>query len=332
MEKNATRRRGLWLAALVALVALVLGAGNTSALAQDFPAKPIRLIVPSSAGNVADLVARTLAGPMAKALGQPVVVENIPGAGGVTGTDRMVRSAKDGYTIGLASSNHAINPSIYKTMPFDSLKDIAPIMVVGTTPLALVVHPSVPAKGARELIALAKARPNELNYGSAGNGTVLHLAGVLFVSQAGVEITHVPYKGFAAMFSDLLGGQIQLGFAGVPSVAGHIKSGKLVALGVSTTVRSAILPDVPTLAEAGLPDYSFDAWLALIGPAGLPKPILDRLNAAAKVALASPEVQDIFAAQGIVIVGSTPEAATPFFRTELDKHAQLVKRSGATLE
>ena len=331
MKTRTTRWQRL---SLSVLAALCLGAalGSTSVLAQDYPAKPIRLIVPSSAGNVADLVARTLAGPMAKALGQSVVVENVTGAGGVTGTDRMVRSAKDGYTIGLASSNHAINPSIYKSMPFDSLNDIAPIMVVGTTPLALVVHPSVQAKDARELVALAKAKPNLLNYGSAGNGTVLHLAGVLLVSEAGVEIVHVPYKGFATMFSDLLGGQIQLAFVGVPSVAGHIKSGKLVALGVSTTGRSAILPDVPTLAEAGLPGYSFDAWLALMGPAGLPQPILDRLNAAAKIALASPEVQETFAAQGVVIVGSTPETAAQFFRTELDKHSRLVKRSGASLE
>lgn len=300
--------------------------------AQEYPVRPIHLVVPSSAGNVADLVARTLAAPMAKALGQPVVVENIAGAGGITGTDKVVRSAKDGYTIALASNNHAINPSIFKSMPFDSLKDIAPISVVGTTPLVLVAHPSLPAKDVRELIALVKARPGQINYGSAGNGTVLHLAGVLLLSEAAIDITHVPYKGFAPMLSDLLGGQIQLAFAGVPSVAAHVRTGKLVALGISTPQRSAVLPDVPALAEAGLPGYSFDAWLALIGPAGLPAAVVERLHAAARTALATPEVQEVFAAQGLIAVGSAPDAAARFFRSELDKHAKLVKRSGATIE
>ena len=318
-----------WARAVAASLAAIICAAAT---AQEFPNRPIHLVVPSSAGNVADLVARTLAAPMAKVLGQPVVVENIAGAGGITGTDKVVRSPKDGYTIALASSNHAINPSIFKSMPFDSLKDIAPISVVGTTPLVLVAHPSVPAKDVRELMALVKGRPGQLNYGSAGNGTVLHLAGVLLLSEAGIEIAHVPYKGFAPMLNDLLGGQIQLAFAGVATVAGHVRSGKLVALGLSTPQRSAVLPDVPTLAESGVPGYSFDAWLALIGPAGLPAAVIDRLHAAARTALATPEVQEIFAAQGLISVGSSPDAATRFFRSEIDKHAKLVKRSGATIE
>ena len=315
-----------------AAVATLLAAAFGASIAQEFPSRPIHLVVPSSAGNVADLVARTIAAPMAKALGQPVVVENIAGAGGITGTDKVVRSPKDGYTIALASSNHAINPSIYKSIPFDSLKDIAPISVVGTTPLVLVANPSLPVKDLRELIALAKARPGRINYGSTGNGTVLHLAGVLLVSEASIDLTHVPYKGFAPMLTDLLGGQIELAFAGVSTVAGHVRAGKLTALGVSTPQRSAILPDVPTLAQSGLPNYSFDAWLALIGPAGLPRPVLERLYGATRAALATPEVQEVFTAQGLVAVGSTPESATQFFRAELDKHARLVKKSGATLE
>ena len=310
----------------------VLVTGMGAAAAQDFPSRPVRLILPSSPGNVADLVARTLSGPMAKALGQPVVVENLAGAGGTIGTDRVVRAPKDGYTLGLASNNHVINPSILKNIPFDSVKDVSVVSVVGTTPLVLVTHPSVNARDARELLALAKAAPGTLNYGSAGNGTVLHLAGVLLVSEANVDIQHVPYKGFSGMLADLLGGQIQMAFAGLSTVAPHIRSGKLRAIGLSTQARSPVLPDVPTLAESGVPGYSFDAWMALIAPTGVPKATLDRLNAATRTALASPEVQEVFAAQGLLAVGSAPDAASSFLQSELDKHTRLVKRSGATLD
>lgn len=314
------------------LVAVALAACAGAAASQEFPSNPIRLVLPISPGSVADLVARTLSAPMAKALGQPVVVENIAGAGGLTGTDRIVRAPKDGYTLGLASNNHVINPSVLKNIPFDSVKDVSLVSVVATTPLVLVTHPSVPARDLRELLALAKSQPGVLNYGSAGNGTVLHLAGVLFLSEAGVDIKHVPYKGFSNMLTDLLGGQIQTAFAGLSTAAPHIKSGKLRAIAMSTTARSPVLPDVPTLAEAGVPGYSFDAWLALIGPAGLPKAVLDRVNAAVRSALAAPEVQEVFAAQGLVAVGSPPESTSAFLQRELDKHTQLVKRSGATLD
>ena len=315
----------------LALPAL-LAAGMGAAAAQDFPSRPVRLILPSSPGNVADLVARTLSGPMAKALGQPVVVENLAGASGITGTDRVVRAPRDGYTLGLASNNHVINPSIIKNVPFDSVKDVSVVSVVATTPLVLVTHPSVNARDLHELLALAKASPGVLNYGSSGNGTVLHLAGVLFVSEANVDIQHVPYKGFSGMLADLLGGQIQMAFAGLSTVVSHIKSGKLRAIGLSTRTRSPVLPDVPTLAEAGLPGYSLDAWMVLIAPTGLPKATLDRLNAATRTALAAPEVQDVFTAQGLQAVGSAPDAASSFLQSELDKHTRLVKRSGAMLD
>ena len=276
-----------WTLWLRATLPALLATTSAVAAAQDFPSRPVKVILPSSPGNVADLVARTLAHPMSATLGQPVVVENIAGAGGVTGTDRVVRSSKDGYTLGVISNNHVINPSIIKGIPFDSVKDLSVVTVLGTTPLVLVAHPSVAARDARELVALAKANPGKLNYGSAGNGTVLHLAGVLLLNEAGVDIRHVPYKGFAGMLNDLLGGQIQLGFAGLSTVAPHIKSGKLRAIGVPAQARSPALPDVPTLAEAGVPGYSFDAWMALVAPAGLPKPVLDRLHAAARTAMAA---------------------------------------------
>lgn len=318
----------------VACAALGLGiaAAAPHSAAQPFPSRPIQILIAASSGTTSDILARILSAPMEKFLGQPVVVEAVPGAGGITATDRLVRAPKDGHTLVMASNNHVINPAIYKKMPFDSIADIAPISVVGSTPAIILMHPSVPAKNARELIALAKAKPGELNYGSGGNGSALHLAGVMFVSEASVDIKHVPYKGFAPMLTDLLGGQIQLGVGGVAPVAEHVRSGRLRALGVTTRERSTILPDVPTLAEAGLPNYQFDAWLALIAAAGTPQPVIDRLHDAIRQSLALPEVQKAFAAQGVSIVGSAPADAARFFKSELHKHAELVKRSGAVLE
>ena len=317
---------------LVALAGSAAGAAFAQVAPPDFPSKPIRVLIPASAGTTGDILARILSGPMGKSLGQAVVVEAMPGAGGITATDRLVRSPKDGYTIAMASNNHVINPSVYKSVPFDSIKDISTISVIGSTPVAIVAHPSLPANTTQELIALAKAKPGQLNYGSGGNGSVLHLAGVLFTSEAGVDIKHVPYKGFAPMLTDVLGGQIQLGIGGVASVAEHVRSGRLKAIGVTTRTRSSILPDVPTFAESGLPNYSFEGWLALIGPAGLPRPIVDRLHAAVTETLAQKEVQEAFATHGVTIIGSTPDAAARFFRAELDKHGALVKRSGAVVE
>jgi len=304
----------------------------STALAQDFPIKPIHIIVTSSSGSTGDIMIRILSGPLAKSLGQPMVIENLPGSGGVTGTNKLVVAPKDGYTIALISNNHAINPNIYKSIPFDSIKDIVPISLVGSTPVVLVTNPGVPAKNLRELIALAKAKPGTLNYGSAGNGTVLHLASELFTSDAGVDIKHIPYKGLSQMVGDLMAGQIEMGFAGVASVAGQVKAGKLRAIGVSTPTRSAVLPDVPTLAESGLPNYRFEGWLALVGPSGLPKQVIHRLNNEIKAALSLKDVQDALATQGVIPIGSTPEEAAQFIAIEMDKHNMLVKRSGAVLQ
>jgi tripartite-type tricarboxylate transporter receptor subunit TctC len=304
----------------------------SSASAQSYPAKPIRIIVPTGAGNVTDGVARTLATHMGKAMGQPVVVENIPGAGGVTGTQQMVRAPNDGYTLAQVNNAHTINPGIFRQMPFDSLKDVTPISVIGSTPLTLLVNPSVPARDLRELLALAKARPGALTYGSSGNGSVLHLAGVLLTSEGNVDIKHVPYKTIGQMITDVVAGHIDMAIFAAPAALPQIQAGRLRPIGVTTATRSAILPDVPTLAEAGLPNYNFGAWLALIGPAGLPPPVVDRINAELRAALAQKEVQEAFAKFDVLPIGSTVEYATQFFRSELDKHLQLVKRSGATLQ
>ena len=315
--------------ALAAAIALAL---PLAGLAQDWPAKPIRVIVTSSAGSTGDATMRILAPALEKALGQPVVVENIPGAGGVAGTEKAVHAAADGYTLALVSNNHAINPHIIRNIPFDAEKDIAPISVIGSTPVVLVTNPNLPARTTKELIALAKAKPGALNYGSAGNGTVLHLAGVLFTSEAGVDIKHVPYKGLGQMMADVVGGQIEMGWGGVATVAPQVKAGKLRAIAVTTTRRSSVLPDVPTLAESGLPNYRFEGWLALVGPAALPRPIVERMHTAIVTALAQKDVQDALAAQGVTPEGSTPEAARQFIHAEMDKHAQLVQRSGARLD
>jgi tripartite-type tricarboxylate transporter receptor subunit TctC len=294
--------------------------------------KPIRVVVPLTAGSTVDAVARAMSNQLAKVTGHPVIIDNLVGAGGMTGTVQVVNAPKDGSTIGMISSNHVINPSIYKKVPFDSLKDITPITVIGTVPLVLVVHPSVPARNTKDLVALMKARPGTLNLGSAGNGSTLHLAGEMFGNEAGVEIKHIPYKGTGPLTTDLIGGQVEMGFISVTAAAPHIKAGKLRAIGVSTKQRSSILPDVPTLAESGLPHYSYDAWIAAIGPAGLPQPIVQKYYADIKTVLSHKEVQDALAAQGIAVIDSTPEQAAPFFKSELDKHAVLVKKSGATAD
>lgn len=323
--------RRTWLS-LLACAAIGLGAAGTvtSASAQAYPTRPIQIVVPASVGTLSDTVARLMSAHMGAALGQPMPVENLPAVSGVTGTEKVVKSPKDGYMLALASNNHVINPSVYKTIPFDSLRDIAPISIIGSTPLVLVTHPSVEAKDVRELVALAKAKPGTLNYASAGTGSVLQLAGVLLNAEGGVDIKHIPYLTFGQMLTDIMSGQVQMGFTPLSAVAGHIKAGKLRAIGVSTKVRSSIMPDVPTLAESGLPNYSFDGWVSLVAPAGTPKAVIDRLHAAVKAALALPEVQNRLTSLGVIIVGSTPEEAAQFFKTELDKHTNLIKSSGLT--
>ncbi|MEJ8848781.1 tripartite tricarboxylate transporter substrate binding protein [Variovorax rhizosphaerae] len=314
-------------AALAALLALAC-VGNAQAQSD----RPLRIVVPLAAGSTVDAVARAIAPGFGKATGHPIVVENVVGAGGIPGTGQIVKAPKDGLTLGMISSNHVINPGIYKSIPYDSLKDITPIAVLATVPLVLVVSPSLPVKNVKELLAYAKANPGKLNYGSAGNGSTLHLAGELLTSETGIDMKHVPYRGTGPLITDMIGGQVQLGFVSISQVAPQVKAGTLHALGVSTPARSPALPDVPTLAESGVPRYSFDAWIALIGPAGLPKAIVDSDYAAVKAAIASPEAQTVLAAQGLTVLNMGPEQAPAFFQAELVKHQKLVKQSGATLD
>jgi tripartite-type tricarboxylate transporter receptor subunit TctC len=312
-----------------ALLALSAIAAPGLASAQG---KPLRMVLPVSAGSGVDTIARASNAALAKALGQPVVIENLPGAGGVSGTAVIVKAAPDGGTIGLVSNNHVINPSVYKSMPFDSTEDITPIAVIGTTPFVLVVNPKVPAKNVKELVDFLKAKPGVYNYASPGNGTIIHLGGEMFADQAGVDVRHIPYKGTGQMVTDLIGGQVEMGIVALPAVQGHLKSGALRAIGVGGKTRTPAAPAIPTLAEQGLPDYECEGWFAVIGPAKLPAADVKRIHAAFVVAFADPEVKENMAKQGNVINPSSPEEAAKFFRSQLAKYAKLVKKAGIKLD
>jgi tripartite-type tricarboxylate transporter receptor subunit TctC len=314
-------------AATFAAIGLALCAAP--ALAQT----PMRIILPVAAGAGVDAIIRAAGPSLSKSLGQPVVIENMPGAGGITGTTAIVKARPDGRTIGVVSNNHVINPSVYKTMPFDSIKDITPISVMGATPFVLVVNPAkVPAKDVKELVAFLKAKPGTYNYASSGNGTIIHLAGAMFADEAGVDVKHVPYKGTGPMVTDLIGGQVEMGVVALPAVQGHLKSGALRAIGVGGKTRVPQAPDLPTIAEQGLPNYDVAGWFAVVGPAKLPAAEVKRIHDAFVAAFATPEVREAMATQGNIINPTTPEAAEQFFRSEMARYATLVKKAGVTLD
>jgi tripartite-type tricarboxylate transporter receptor subunit TctC len=247
------------------------------------------------------------------------------------GLQEIARAPKDGFTIGMASSNMVILPSMHKSLPYDTVKDFTPVSIVGTVSIVLATSPALPVRNLKELIDLAKSQPGKLNFGSAGIGSVLHLAGELFCSEAGVKLTHVPYKGGGQLMTDVMGGHVDMAFIAVPSCVQQVKTGKVRAIGVSTPKRSSALPDVPTLAESGLPNYSYDAWVALIGPANLPEPIIKRLNAAVVETLKVKEIREAFTKHS-EIVGSTPEEAKRILEADLVKNAKLVKQSGVKID
>ena len=315
------------------LLALALGAAAlASAQAADKP--PLRIIVPASAGSGIDTILRAAGPSLTKALGgQTIVIENLPGAGGITGTASLVKAAPDGNTIALVSNNHVVNPSVYKKMPYDSLNDITPITLVGETPFVLVVNPAkVPAKNAKELQALLKAKPGTYNYASSGNGTIIHLAGAQFVDAADVDVRHIPYKGMGPMVSDIIGGQVEWGVIAVPIALPHLKGGTLRAVGLMGKERVPSLPDLPTMAEQGFPSVDIGGWFAFIGPAKLPAAEVKRLNAAILAAFQAPETKDAMAKQENVIHPLSAEASAQYFRSEQERYAKLAKKADVKLE
>ena len=325
MNSSISRRTVLALAASALLAATGVHAQSSG---------PMRVILPIGAGSGVDTIMRAAQNDLSKALGgQPVVIENLPGAGGITGTSAIVKAAPDGNTIGVISNNHAVNPSVFKKIPYDSLKDITPISVVGSTPFVLVVNPAkVPAKNAKELQAFLKAKPGAYNYASSGNGTIIHLAGEMFIDAADVDVKHLPYKGTGPMIADLIGGQVELGVVAVPAVQGHLKSGALRAIGVMGKQRVASLPDLPTIAEQGFPDVDIAGWFAVVGPAKLSAAQVKRLHDAVVAAFASADVKAAMAKQENVIAPTSPEAAAQFLASEQDRYAKLVKKANIVLE
>ena len=298
-----------------------------------YPDRPLHLIVPFAPGGGNDTVARLVGERLAGELGQAVVIDNKPGAGGVVGAEAAARAAPDGYTLFLGGvGSHAINPNLHAHLPYDPIKDFAPITLIASAPLILVVHPSVPAHSVRELIALAKAEPGKLNYASNGNGSSSHLAAVMFASMTGIDMVHVPYKGLAPALTDLLGGQVQLMFSSVVAIVPHVKDGKLRALAVSSKERLSLLPDLPTVAEAGVPGYQSSSWYGILAPAGTPADIVAKLNAALVKVIARPDVREALAREGADPVGNSPEAFGAFIKAEEERLGDLIRTAKVPMQ
>ena len=300
-------------------------------LAQGWPSRPIRMVVPLSPGGFADVPGRILAARLSSSLGYNVFVENRPGAGGTIGADFVAKSAPDGYTLLFTGTPHVISAWVYKKLPYDPLKDFEPVALVASGPYVLVVNPQLLVHSIRELIAAAKAQPGKIDYASSGNGSAQHLVSALFASMAGIELNHVPYKGSGPAMQDLLGGQVKVSFAGIPNVLPHVKAGRLRALAVSTPQRSPDLPDVPTAAEAGVPGYQATLWLNLAAPAGTPAEIVQRLYAETAKALQDAELQQSFRAAGVEASPMSPQELAGFMRAEYEKWGKVVRDTGATV-
>jgi tripartite-type tricarboxylate transporter receptor subunit TctC len=318
----------------IRLAALVLALGAGTAFAQGaYPSKPIKIVVPFAAAGTTDLLARAVGNEMQKAMGQPVVVENRPGAGGNLGSDIVAKAAPDGYTLLVgAVSPQAINVTLYPKMPYDVMRDFVHITLIAAVPNVLEVNPSVPVKTVKELIALAKSKPGQLTYASSGSGTSIHLSAELFKTMAGVDMLHIPYKGSGPAVTDLIAGQVNLMFDNLPSSIAQIKAGKLRAIAVTTLKRSPALPDVPTIAESGLPGYDASSWFGMHAPAGTSKDIVQKLYQVVSKSLHTPEMSERLATQGAEAVGNTPEEFTEFVRAEIAKWAKVVKASGARVD
>ncbi len=316
-------------ARLATILALGLAALCSAAFAQDYPNRPVKIVVPFAAGGPADVYARFLAQRLQEALGQPFVVDDRPGGGSIVGTDAAAKSAPDGYTLLVMSNTHTVNESLIPNKPFVLTRDFVPVAPINYSDLVMVVHPSVPAKTLAEFIALAKAQPGKLNYASSGPGTPYHMAGELFKAMAGVDIVHIPYKGSSGARTDILGGQVQMMFDAVTTMSEHVKAGQVRALGTSGKARSSVLPDVPTVSEAGVPGYEATIWLGVVAPKGTPPAIVNRLNAEITKIVNRPEVRSDWGKQGAAAMTMTPDAFGKYIAEDIVKWERVVKISGA---
>lgn len=326
------RRSNLNLSTILQAAILALGLASGSAMAQAWPSRPISLIVPFPAGGTTDVLARAVGLELSRSLGQPVIVESKPGAGSTLGADYVAKAKPDGYTLLMGAVHHTIATSVYRKLPYDFQKDFAPVSTVALVPNVLVVNPNVPAKNVKELLALAKAEPGKLTFGSNGNGTGQHLIGAQFESMGGVQLLHVPYKGSGPLTTDLLGGQITMSFDTITPVLPQIKAGKLRALAVTTATRSRALPDVPTLDESGLKGFNLGTWFGVLAPAATPRDIVTRLNAEIVKIVNSPEFRKKMDDIGAEPIGNTPAQMARQIKDDTERFAKLVKEAKVSIE
>jgi len=315
----------------IAVLALLLSAG--AAFAQPYPNKPLRILIAQAPGSASDVITRIVANGLSQTLGQPVVVEARPGAGGALGTEAAARSAPDGYTLFMGNnSTHGSNPALYAKLPYDPIKDFAPISMVASVPYVLIVNPSLPAKTVDEFIAAAKAEPGKFNYASAGNGSTHHFCGELLKSMTGINITHIPYKGSPPGVAAVVAGEVSMMFANLTDIGGQLRAGKVKPLAVTSAVRAGQLSETPTLAEAGLPGFEILSWFALMAPAGTPASIIGRLNAETVKVLARDDVKSTLGAQGLTVYSSRPEQVTAHITSEVAKFTRIAKSAGIRAE
>ena len=313
------------------LACVILAGGANSAVAQPYPSKPVRIIAPFAPGGGIDFIARVAAQKMTETLGQQVIVDNRPGAGGTVGTEIGVRAPPDGYTFVMVATTYSISPSLYK-IAFDPLHDITPVIQLSQGPLLLVTHPSLPAVNVKQLIALGRARPQQLVYASGGTGGVIHLSSELFADMAGIKMVHVPYKGLGPALTDLIAGQVQLLFGSITATLPQTKNGRLRALAVTTPKRTTAAPEIPTVAESGLKDYAVTQWHGLIAPKGLPKPILERINGDLNKIVQSKEMQERLAGDGVTAAGGTPEQFAALIKNEIGVWQNVARKAGVKSE